>query len=238
MKYTKWEHLDKRQLNTSLIHAHSELSNTQKFFNDNRKNDVIDDVKQNQDQLDREITEKLTDIEHKLKIINGVKNADEIKSTLQANLETIQDENILNIAKKAFWDIFTEEIDRNDYTRLYIILDEIKIRLKMFTPNRPDICHDIDTTLDVELYKQMINNNVFETDDFMKLIEYLIMKIKQYIAPVHDKEIDEWIVVLYENIGDKYSKTLPSFFEKYYSYLEITEKEVSEFHNTVRNSNK
>jgi len=233
-KYTTWATLDKRQLNTSLIHAHSELSNTQKFLNDNRKENTSDDIKQSQDQLDEEITGKLEDIENRLRVINGVKKAEDIKAALTANDETIQDDSIFKIAKKAFWDIFTEEIERNDYSRLFIILDEIKTRLKALTPNRQDIHTDIDQNIDIDLYKQMISNGAFETEDFMKLIEYLVTKIKQYIAPVHDTEIGHWVTKLYENIGDKYSKTLPAFFEEYYNYLEITEKEIADFRKSVQ----
>jgi hypothetical protein len=68
----------------------------------------------------------------------------------------------------------------------------------------------------------------------MTLIQYLITKIKLYIAPVHDKEIDEWVVNVYENINDKYSITLPHFFEKYYSYIEITENELKSFTESVK----
>ena len=122
--------------------------------------------------------------------------------------------------------------------KMIIILDEIKHRLKSLIPNRHDIHEDIDTNIDVSLYKQMIDNNAFEGSDFMKLIEYLVTQIKQYIAPVHDKEIEEWIHHLYDNIYDKYSKTLPSFFEKYYNYLEITEKELETFKNSIRDNYK
>jgi len=234
--YTRWATLDKKQINTSLIHAHSELSNTQKYFNDNQKEITTDDIKETQELLNGEITGKLEDIEHRLKIINGVKQAEDIKTALTANAETIHDDSILKIVRKAFWDIFTEEIEKNDYSRLYVILDEIKSRLKTLIPNRHDIHIELDQNIDVELYKQMITNGAFETADFMKLIEYLISQIKQYIAPVHDTEIDLWVVNLYENIGDVYSKTLPSFFEKYYNYLEITEKELEEFRRLSRNT--
>lgn len=228
-KYTNWAIMDKRQINTSLIHAHSELSNTQKFLNDNIKKDAENDILENQKLLNDELTGKLEDIEHRLKIINGVKQAEDIKASLTANTETIQDDSIFKIARKAFWDIFTEEIEKNDYSRLFVILDEIKTRLKALVPNRHDIHRELDQNIDTELYKQMITNGAFETADFMKLIEYLITQIKQYIAPIHDTELNIWIHELYENIGDKYSKTLPSFFEKYYNYLEITEKELAEF---------
>ena len=155
-KYTAWANKDKHQLNTSLIHAHSELSNTQKFLNDNRKENTPDEIKQNQDEIDKEITHKLEDIEHKLKVINGIKKAEDIKTALTSNAETIQDQNVFNIAKKAFWDIFTEEIERNDYSRLFIILDEIKMRLKALTPHRHNIHQEINENIDVDLYRQMI----------------------------------------------------------------------------------
>tara|TARA_B110000971_G_scaffold146833_1_gene149974 strand:+ start:41 stop:1084 length:1044 start_codon:yes stop_codon:yes gene_type:complete len=232
-KYTVWTSLDKKKLNTSLIHAHVELSNTQKFLNDNRKETGTNDEKQTHDMLDKELTDKLADIDHKLKMINGTNVANDIKATLISNSEPIIDDSILTIAKKAYWDIFTEDLERDDYSRLFIILNEIRTRLKALTPNRHDIHIEIDESIDVELYKQMITNRVFEPSDFMKLVEYLVMKIKQYIAPVHDTEINEWIIQLYETITDKYSKTLPSFFEKYYSYLEITEKEIIEFRKTM-----
>ena len=226
-KYTVWANKDKHQLNTSLIHAHSELSNTQKYLNNNIKDNVPDDIKETQQELNKEITDKLNNIKERIKLINGIKNAEDIISTLTSNAEMIQDESILNIAKKAFWDIFTEEIEQNDYSRLFIILDEIKNRLKSFIPNRHDIHIELDKNIDISLYKQMIENNAFESSDFINLLEFLISQLKQYIAPIHDNDINEWVHKLYENIEDNYSKTLPSFFEKYYTYLDITEKELN-----------
>lgn len=233
--YTKWASLDKKQLNNNLIHAHVELSNIKNFINDNRKETSSDRTLDGTlDELNKEISGKIIDIDQKLKVINGIKNTDDIKARLVSNSEPIIDDSILTIAQKAYWDIFTHDLENDDYSRLYIILSEIRTRLKALTPTRTDIHLEIDETIDVDLYKQMITNGAFEPTDFMKLVDYLITKMKQYIAPIHDVEIDKWVLQLYETIGDKYSKTLPSFFEKYYSYLEITEREINEFNKTMK----
>jgi hypothetical protein len=105
-------------------------------------------------------------------------------------------ENLKNIEKqikdqmyKAFFNLIDESINSQnpDYIWLSNLFSEIKIRLLNIVNKDGKIYKKIDTDFDVELFKQMIENKVFNYDSVLKLINNSFYWILQLQAPIRDE---------------------------------------------------
>ena len=103
--------------------------------------------------------------------------------------------------KKAFFDILNTDGPKHQ-EHIVKLLNEIKIKLYQFVPNRPDIHAKIEKDLNGEV--------TWETQ--RKLLDW----IEQFQAPMYDNMVKEWKAQLPEQIGD--------FLKKYYHHLEINFK--------------
>jgi hypothetical protein len=94
---------------------------------------------------------------------------------------------------KAFFDLLEQKVSEEppDYewiTRLYA---EIKEKLLVLLAKDSPLAKEIDEKLDVALFKQMIEHNVFDSNDFYNLICYVFELILKLGAPARDNEVLE-----------------------------------------------
>ena len=75
---------------------------------------------------------------------------------------------------------------------------------------------EIQESMDIELFEQMIRHDAFSYDDFYKLIEYIFHKCKQLGSPARDIETDEKLNEIKEFIscGDASFATIVPMFIK------------------------
>ena len=95
--------------------------------------------------------------------------------------------------KKAFFDIINQNIlsDKPDYEWLVSLYSELKERLLRILKKDSKTYKQIDSAFDIELFKQMIENDVFDYNSMVKLIDTTFFWIKQLQAPERDQYLKE-----------------------------------------------
>lgn len=100
---------------------------------------------------------------------------------------------IKEMYQKAFYDIIdgTVSSDNPDYEWIVNLYAEIKHRLIRYIKKESKIYKSIDEQFDIVLFKQMIENDVFNVDSLFKLINTTFYWIETLQAPVRDKSTKE-----------------------------------------------
>jgi len=94
---------------------------------------------------------------------------------------------------KAFYDSIDDTInsEKPDYDWIVRLYSEIKDRLKRYIKKDSKTYKEIDESFDIELFNQMIRNDVFDQESMIKMINNTFSWIKRLQAPVRDSETDE-----------------------------------------------
>ena len=145
-------------------------------------------------------------------------------------MNTQLEKQIEETMKKAFWDLIKSDLknDPQQFDHLVILIQEIRDKFKSFTPNRNDIATELDDVLDDSFLKHLFVEKSLDPSHFLKLIFFLVEKIKSYSAPYLDNDIKLWE----ENVNAKlqveiiYAEFIPYFFEKLYYFLDLIEKDI------------
>lgn len=102
-----------------------------------------------------------------------------------------------------FWDILKDEIKNDKYDFFLKLLQEIHDEMLSLLPTnenskiRKFISDDIQQYFDINFIKQMILNNSFTGENFLKLSEHLLDLLKELQAPSRTPEmINEWNILL------------------------------------------
>lgn len=100
---------------------------------------------------------------------------------------------IKDMMHKAFYDLLEKRVadppDHEWITRLYQeIRDRLCNILLMLGRQDKYTYNEIQESMDVELFEQMIRHSAFSYEDFYKLIEYVFAKCKQLGSPARDDE--------------------------------------------------
>ena len=107
---------------------------------------------------------------------------------------TTIEEQIETAMKNAFFELIDDNVNSKEpdfkwITRLY---EEIKIKLLSFLPNKNGKSYiQLDTDFDVVLFSQMIENDVFNQESMLKLINNTFDWILKLEAPIRDKDTIE-----------------------------------------------
>ena len=115
-------------------------------------------------------------------------------------------EQIKDMMHKAFYDLLEKRVaDPPDYKWITRLYQEIRDRLCniLVMLGRKDryTYNEIQESMDVELFEQMISHNAFSYEDFYKLIEYVFYKCKQLGSAARDIETDEKLSEIKEFIS-------------------------------------
>jgi len=107
-------------------------------------------------------------------------------------MSEIEDQ-IREMYQKAFYDIIDETIasDNPNYEWIVDLYTEIKNRLTRYIKKDSKTYKLIDEQFDICLFKQMIENDVFDFNSLFKLINSTFYWIELLQAPVRDKSTKE-----------------------------------------------
>jgi hypothetical protein len=100
---------------------------------------------------------------------------------------------IKEMYEKAFYDIIDETINSNtpDYDWIVTLYSEIKERLLKYVKKDCNVYKSIDEDFDIDLFRQMIVNDVFDMDSLLKLINNTFNWIKKLQAPIRDQSTED-----------------------------------------------
>lgn len=135
-------------------------------------------------------------------------------------METLENQ-IKDMMHKAFYDLLEKRVaDPPDYKWIARLYQEIRDKLCniLVILGRKDkyIYKEIQASMDVELFEQMIRHNAFSYEDFYKLIEYVFHKCRQLGSPARDIETDEKLNEIKEFISSgnaSFATIVPMFIK-------------------------
>lgn len=133
--------------------------------------------------------------------------------------------------KKAYWDKLIEDLDKKSYNSFISILDEIRQRISLLTPNRVDMHKLLEEYIDTELIKQMLENDAVDDNYFYKLSHYIVERLKELEAPIENKKTEEWQSEIDEIFKSKIiiGEYFANFFQKVFMKLEKIENDTKIF---------
>lgn len=207
--FNGWKKKDKEMLLKILAHSYWELNETSKYIEDNP---IWNTEIEKQKQLLESQANKIDS--------NG---SQFIKNYNPPNAHILDDEEIKQIAEKAYWDSYQEELDNNNHNRTLKLLTEIRDRLKNITPNRKDLHIELNEKLDIKLIHREIINNAIDDNIIISIIYFIFEKLQQ----LQSQEDDNSLLKFKEEIG---GKSLAYIFKNVFKRIDKIEDDIKEFY--------
>ena len=136
--------------------------------------------------------------------------------------------------RKAFFDRLGEDIRGGDFESTFELLEESKNRICAVVPKRTDIHAQLNESIDIAYFKQMVKHNAFETNHIKSIMEALINHIKS-LGSEHDEPFHEifrtQIEVRFQR-GEQLDIILPFFFDETMLRLDKLEHDIESFKNS------
>ena len=106
---------------------------------------------------------------------------------------TTIEKQIKDAMQKAFFDLIDEKTSPGnvDCEWLVVLYEEIKVRLLSLLVKDSKIYYELESNFDILLFKQMIENDVFDSDSMFKLVNTTFSWIKRLQAPIRDIETED-----------------------------------------------
>ena len=148
--------------------------------------------------------------------------------------------------KKIFLDKLENDLrgENKNYGGVIYLIDIIRQKLCNISPISDKYKHmkdEINNVLDINYIKQMINNEVFNKDDLVKLVSFIIKKIQEYSSDIESKKIEEWSINLLKNDDistNNIDKFLPKLLEDIMDKLDRVETDVIKYRKLIYESSK
>ena len=175
-----------------------------------------------------------------------------MKQILKDKTDEYIAEESLNLEKNNEYDdfrkkIFLDKLERDltgiekKYSGIVYLLDIIRIKLCNISPVNKKYDYmkeEIDNMIDINFIKQKINNDVFDKNELLNILKFVIEKIKSYQSESEDKELDLWVEkMMTENVNilnnENINKILPKIMEEILNKLEIVEKKIVNYRQKI-----
>ena len=119
--------------------------------------------------------------------------------------------------KKAFFDLLEEKVREEppDYDWITRLYEEIRNRLASLLREGSQTRKDIEDSMDVVLFRQMIENKAFGAVELYNLIEHVFELCKKLGSPARDNEVDKFkfqVLGLMKNNGT-FAQIVPLFIK-------------------------
>jgi len=224
-QFDLWKKQDELNIvnNLSLMYFDLEADKQKRYENiDNETNKAfIDNITIEQQRL----IEKIELIGGK----EGLEYLDSLKKEIDAyrnNLNELYssiDRNMHN----AYWNSIKMELIKNPPNFMVIInlLNELK---DMFIKCNPKLKEELDSNIDIDFIKEMLNRGVINDNYILNMSNYIIKTLRDLQSEEHDKELDSWASDMNEMFikEGNYSEYFPIFFRYIFESIEITQKEM------------
>lgn len=145
------------------------------------------------------------------------------------------DDYIYETLKRAFWDKLQDDLLNKEYTGMINVLRELREKLCNLVPNRRDLHEEYHEFIDVDLIKQMLDNNAITPSYILSLVNYIISVLKQMDSLSEEYFYDMWQTELYKFLVDEgvaNEVILPIFLRESYTRIELIEKHIETFKNS------
>ena len=141
--------------------------------------------------------------------------------------------------KKAYFDLLEEKTraEPPDYAWIEKLYGEIRTKLTHFLKKGSRLRVEIEESMDVQIFSQMIRNKAFNGADLYNLINYVFEKCKQLGSPGRDNDVDEKFNELIELMksGAVFAEIVPVFIKNANDCIDWIYEDMSEFSKKVSN---
>ena len=150
---------------------------------------------------------------------------DGIEMLESGNIPIFKDEQVFTdtekTMRKAFWDVFAENIETNNFEAVYNILEDLKQMMLYIAPAKNGKKLEVIEVFDMDLLKQIINDKMSHKDIF-NLMTYVITFLKETQSASEDKSTELFEQALYNKIENQelLSQLLVFFFKNAMAKLE------------------
>ena len=134
--------------------------------------------------------------------------------------------------KNAFFDLIDENVnsDKPDYEWITNLYEELLNRLALFLKKNSNNYKLLQDEFDVELFRQMISNDVFDQDSMLKLVNNTFGWIYKLQAPVRDQETDD---AKKRVLSSEPSKMISTFLKEIHICIDNIETDIKEFYKNL-----
>ena len=148
------------------------------------------------------------------------------------------EESVLDIGRRAFWDVFRERFLAEDYSQLRVVLAEIRDRLAALTPNRDDLRAELKEKIDADFLVSQIEAGAFAPAQFHALVDFIVERIRALEAAADTNATAQWHDAFAKRCaaGQSYHELLPAFFAWVYDRIEKIEKDSHAFRSFILGS--
>tara|TARA_X000000950_G_scaffold187905_1_gene227272 strand:+ start:5047 stop:5559 length:513 start_codon:yes stop_codon:yes gene_type:complete len=135
--------------------------------------------------------------------------------------------------KKAFFDLLEQKTraEPPDYVWIEKLYEELRNKLTAILKKGSALRVEIEESMDLQLFSQMIRNKAFNATDLYNLINYVFEKCKQLGSPVRDKDVDKKFNELIEMMkkGAVFAEIVPVFIKNANECIDWMYQDMSDF---------
>lgn len=181
--------------------------------------DILDNTTINDDNWKKEFDVNLQNLKNKvLKQVHtlyGVEGVKYFESLVPLFIDPSFTDNIKEVVHNAFWDSLSDDLDKNKFDKLLSLFQELKHYMATCVPNRHDVHKEINENIDIELWKQILENDAHDMDDIVNIINYIYSKLLEWSPVVEIKDIEEEKNGLLSELDNIQNITLGQFISKF-----------------------
>jgi hypothetical protein len=134
--------------------------------------------------------------------------------------------------KKAFFDLIDQNVnsEKPDYDWITNLYEELLNRLASFLKKNSSNYKLLQDEFDVELFRQMISNDVFDQDSMLKLINNTFSWIQKLQAPARDEETNN---AKNRVLSSEPSKIISTFLKEIHICIDNIETDIDSFYKNL-----
>ena len=151
-----------------------------------------------------------------------------------------------NFRKTLFMDNLKKDLDKKppNFNGVVYLIDIIRKKLCFISPVNEKYNHikeNINKILDIDYFKQLSNNNVFDNSNLLNVFQFIVEKIKEFQSEKEDTELNEWVQDIKTNYLENFtnetiSTKLPKLMDIILKKIELLELNVSKYRETIYNN--
>lgn len=190
-------------------------------------NKTMDEIKESSKYSDEQRIETLAVLEdQKTKIIDSLKTLNPNIKEKNVELYSKLTDEMSTQYQKAYWDLLTNELENNKYDFFIKIMNDIASDFKKLRPNKETFHEKVENT--ITTYCQPMNNNINDSQKFIKLIETIIEWITQLQSPARKSETIELWNTMKEAIENNYLGDHSSYIPKTMEFVCTTIQDIKD----------
>ena len=147
-----------------------------------------------------------------------------------------------NFRKTLFMDNLKKDLSKEppNFSGIVYLIDIIRKKLCFIAPVhlKYDYIKDkINNILDIDYFKQLATNNVFDTSNLLNVFQFIVEKITEFQAESDSKKFKEWVDTIKTDYLDNFSNDkLPSLMDMILKKIEELELNVSKYREHINNN--